>query len=66
MDDEKDFDYEVRLTIQDIRLLSYCVNETIRTWPGAPRRPVDEQEHLRYLRDSLFRMIMDYNFNNGK
>mgnify|MGYP003116437367 FL=1 len=62
MDDEKDFDYEVRLTIQDIRLLSHCVNETIRTWPGAPRRPAEEQEHLRYLRDSLFRMIMDYNY----
>ena len=53
MEEEQDFDYEVRLTIQDIRLLSHCVNETIRTWPGAPRRPVDEQEHLRYLRDSL-------------
>ena len=62
MDDVKDFDYEVRLTIQDIRLLQYCVNETIRTWPGAPRRPAEEQEHLRYLRDSLFRMVMDYNF----
>ena len=63
MEEEQDFDYQVNLTIEDIRLLSHCINETIRTWPGSPRRPVDEQEHLRYLRDSFFRMIMDYNFN---
>ena len=63
MEDEQDFDYQVNLRIEDIRLLQYCVNETLRTWPGAPARPVEEQEHLRYMRDSLFRMIMDYNFN---
>ena len=62
MDDEKDFDYEVRLTIQDIRLLSHCVNETIRIWPGAPRRPVEEQEHLQKLRDDLYRCILDFKF----
>tara|TARA_B100002019_G_C20902558_1_gene418816 strand:+ start:370 stop:567 length:198 start_codon:yes stop_codon:yes gene_type:complete len=62
MEDEQDYDYQVNLRIEDIRLLQYCVDETIRTWPGAPRRPAEEQEHLRYLRDSLFRMIMDYNF----
>ena len=62
MEDEQDFDYQVNLRIEDIRLLQYCVNETIRTWPGAPRRPAEEQEHLRYLRDSLFRMVVDYNF----
>tara|TARA_A100001515_G_scaffold130326_1_gene117500 strand:+ start:136 stop:333 length:198 start_codon:yes stop_codon:yes gene_type:complete len=62
MEDEQDFDYQVNLRIEDVRLLQYCVNETIRTWPGAPRRPAEEQEHLRYLRDSLFRMVVDYNF----
>jgi|TARA_B100000530_G_scaffold76589_1_gene45868 hypothetical protein len=61
-DNEKDYDYEVRLKIEDVRLLHYCVMETIRTWPGAPRRPVEEQEHLIYLRDSLQRMKFDYNF----
>lgn len=62
MEDEQDYDYQVNLKIEDIRLLQYCVDETIRTWPGAPRRPATEQEHLWYLRNSLFRMIMDYNF----
>tara|TARA_B100001939_G_C16632848_1_gene484204 strand:- start:89 stop:286 length:198 start_codon:yes stop_codon:yes gene_type:complete len=62
MEDEQDFDYQVNLRIEDVRLLQHCVNETIRLWPGAPARPVEEQEHLRYLRDSLFRMSADYNF----
>ena len=62
MEDEQDFDYQVNLRIEDVRLLQHCVNETIRLWPGAPARPVEEQEHLRYLRDSLFRISADYNF----
>ena len=62
MEDEQDFDYQVNLRIEDVRLLQHCVNETIRLWPGAPARPAEEQEHLRYLRDSLFRMTVDYNF----
>ena len=62
MEDEQDFDYQVNLRIEDVRLLQHCVNETIRLWPGAPARPAEEQEHLRYLRDSLFRMSVDYNF----
>ncbi len=62
MEDEQDFDYQVNLRIEDVRLLQHCVNETIRLWPGAPARPAEEQEHLRYLRDSLFRISADYNF----
>ena len=66
MNEEHRFDYQVDLSIEDIRLLSHCVNETLRLWPGAPARPVEEQEHLRYMRDCFFRMIMDYNFTNEK
>ena len=62
MNEDHRFDYQVDLTIEDIRLLNHCVNETLRLWPGAPARPAEEQEHLRYMRDSLFRMIMDYNY----
>ena len=32
MEDEQDYDYQVNLRIEDIRLLQYCVDETIRTW----------------------------------
>ena len=60
-----DFDYEVRLRMEDIYLLHHCVQETFKNWPGAPARPVDEQEHLRYLRESLYRMILEDKFNNS-
>ena len=60
--EDQEFDYQVNLTISDIRLLHHSVLETIKYWPGAPARPYQEQEHLWYMRDSLFRIIMDYNF----
>jgi hypothetical protein len=58
------FDYEIKLRIDDIRLLYHCVEKRIETWEGSPARPWGEQEHLWYLRDSLFRMILDYKYNN--
>ncbi|MBU88896.1 MAG: hypothetical protein CMA57_00645 [Euryarchaeota archaeon] len=60
--EDQEFDYQVNLTISDVRLLHHSVLETIKYWPGAPARPYQEQEHLWYMRDSLFRIIMDYNF----
>jgi hypothetical protein len=56
-------DYEISLRIEDIRLLHHSVQETIKFWPGAPARPYQEQEHLWHLRDSLYRIILDYRFN---
>lgn len=63
MEESEQFDYQVELKIDDIRLLRHCVEETIRLWPGAPARPVEEQEHLRHLRDTMYRMILDYSFD---
>jgi len=60
--EDQEFDYQVNLTISDVRILHHSVLETIKYWPGAPARPYQEQEHLWYMRDSLFRIIMDYNF----
>lgn len=56
-------DYKVDLTIDDVRLLYQCVLKRIETWEGSPRRPPNEQEHLWVLRDTLFAMILDYNFD---
>ena len=64
METPEGFDYEVNLRIDDIRLLYHCVEKRIETWEGSPARPWEEQEHLCYLRDSLFRMILDYKYNN--
>ena len=61
---EIEFDYQVCLRIEDIRLLHHCVLKRIERWEGSPARPPEEQEHLRYLRDSLYRMILEYKFEN--
>ena len=64
MEEERRPDYMVNLTIDDVYLLHHCVIEYIKDWPGAPARPLEEQEHLWYLRDSLYRMILEYKFEN--
>ena len=66
MDPEEEmFDYTVDLTIHDVRLLHHCVQETIRTWPGSPARDPEEQEHMWHLRDSLYRIMLDYVYNKN-
>ena len=62
--EDYEYDYQVSLRIEDIYLLHHCVEETFKNWPGAPQRPAEEQEHLRYLRESLYRMILEYRFDN--
>lgn len=62
MNDE--FDYTVDLRIEDVRLLHHCVQKRIETWEGSPARHPSEQEHLWYLRDSLYRMILEHQFDN--
>jgi hypothetical protein len=62
--DDVEFDYQIYLRIEDIRLLHHCVLKRIEKWEGSPARPAYEQEHLWYLRDSLYRMILEYKFEN--
>ena len=63
-DDELDYDYQVNLTIEDIHLLHHCIQKRIENWEGSPSRHPTEQEHLWYLRDSMYRMILEYKFEN--
>ena len=63
-DFENDYEqYSVSMKRDDIRLLYDCVLRRIEKWEGHPARPASEQEHLWYLRDSLYRMILDYQFH---
>lgn len=59
----KEPDYTVNLTIDDVRLLHHCVIKRLERWEGFPSRPAEEQEHLWFMRDSLYRMILDYQFH---
>ena len=61
-EEQEQYDYMVGLSIQDIHLLYHSVQETIRVWPGAPARPVEEQEQLVQMKNNLYRMILDYKF----
>ena len=63
-DTNEDYDYTVHLRIEDVHLLHHCVKETIEKWPGSPAREAEEQEHLWYLRDSLYRMILEHQFQS--
>ena len=56
--------YILDLSIEDIHLLYDCVVRRIETWEGHPSRHPSEQEHLYYLKDWLYRLILEYKFNN--
>ena len=62
---EEEFEsaYQLEVGIDDIYLMYHCVQETIKNWPGAPARPVEEQQALWDLRDNLYRCILDHKFH---
>ena len=51
--------FEIQITDDEVRAMYYAVTEALRTWPGAPQRPVEEQEHLNSLKMGLFQMILE-------
>ena len=53
MNEEHDFDYTMHMSIHDVRLMSYCVEQAIKFWPGAPARPYEEQEQLNQFEGSI-------------
>ena len=53
---------QMTMGIDEVRALYSVINYAYETWPGAPRRPYDEQEYLRMMKNRLFAMIMDYQF----
>ena len=52
----------VELSDDEIRTLLYAVQEAIRVWPGYPARPLEEQEQLQALRNSLFTLTLEMQF----
>ena len=62
-EDYTELGFMVELTDEEVRTLLHAVNEAIRVWPGSPARPVEEQERLRDLKDALFRMTLEMNWD---
>ena len=52
-------EFDFHLGPDDIRALSYAINEAIRLWPGSPARPAEEQETLYRLKMAVFAMSME-------
>lgn len=63
--DEFDSDWYATfaMPIEEIRLLHDHVCYAIKTWPGSPARPPEEQEFLLSLKIRLSAMLMQYNFD---
>jgi len=52
----------VTLNIEQIRALYDTISYSIKMWPGSPARPAEEQEFLISVKERLFAMIMEHNF----
>tara|TARA_B100000427_G_C15301133_1_gene504068 strand:- start:224 stop:448 length:225 start_codon:yes stop_codon:yes gene_type:complete len=69
---EQDFDYEehwennfhcdIRMGIEETKLFYDWVCFSLEMWPGSPRRPIEEQQWLYHMKNRLFAVIMDYQF----
>jgi len=54
--------FEIQITDDEVRALHYAVSEALQNWPGAPQRPVEEQEHLQSLQMGLVQMMFEMQF----
>ncbi len=63
MNDEYQLGFQIDMTDEEVRTLLYAVQEALRVWPGYPARPVEEQERLQCLRDTLFTMTLEINLD---
>lgn len=61
MDEEQHYDFQMNVTIENIKILHYSVERAIEVWAGGDP---DEQMDLFQMRDTLRRMILDYTFMN--
>ena len=48
-----EFDFEWCLSVEDVRALYNIICYSIETWPGSPKRPAEEQEYLKYIKNQL-------------
>ena len=62
-DDSAEWSCSIDLGIDDVRALHNSISYLIQVWPGSPARPAEEQEYLKYVKNQLFAMLMDYNYN---
>ena len=64
MEDNIEDGFQLDFDIHSIRALKSVIDYAIETWPGAPKRPYDEQEFLWFMRDLLNKCVMEHSFHN--
>ena len=52
---------QMTFNIEGVRALHSHLEYALRTWPGSPARPEEEQLMLMNLKSEMFAMRMDYN-----
>ena len=59
-DFDEDLPYvELQFGIEDLRLLYKSVSVHYEKWPGGD---IEEQQRLSYLKNFLYRVVLEYNF----
>jgi hypothetical protein len=64
MDEQHEDQFELCFDINGILALKHIIDYSIERWPGAPQRPVEEQEFLWHMRDLLAKCVMEHSFHN--
>lgn len=62
---ESEYDYNLFLKIEDVRMMYDHICYSLQMWPGSPARPAEEQEYLLKLKMQLFAMLAEYTLENG-
>lgn len=63
MQEELPFEYNVGLDHGGMQMFYDHLNYAIENWPGAPKRPVEEQEFLKHLKQNCFQAMLEHNFD---
>ena len=57
----EDWSASIHMDYNGLKMLYDFVCWSIITWPGAPARPIEEQQMLQNLKIQLFSLMMEYN-----
>ena len=63
---DDDYVYALDLTIDAVRALHSHLDYSLHMWPGAPRRPIEEQEFLKHLRSTMFTIMLEHSYENSE
>lgn len=60
-----DWYVQLNMGIDELRMFYDHICYSVKTWPGSPARPAEEQEYLMSLKYKTYAMIMEHDFHGG-